>query len=412
MSEKYTLKTFLKRYRYHLIVLLLLLGGYSMYPIQNSVMYSPQEISANPTLLNHGTLTGKGYSTLLSIANCTITGARLKNIRLDDLKVENVTFKNCVFEKVESLGAVFTNVIFDHCTFISAQFDKGKLDKVLFHGGKMYSVGDPERVNDNGYFYGTFFDNVIFDDIELNNVNLWPVGESVFFRNISKVSNRGGVISTGDSIYARIDNSHIKDTDFVTAGDGSSIYATNSTLFRSGLRGGKFVYIENCDMRRTGLSSDEVLVVKNCVVGGAAKGSENSKFYIVNSKTPVAPDITSDDPTDRARVAFDGKDLTEVYILNPSGPFRAGIYRGRITAINTELVDFYIGEVPVDIDLKDVTIRGGEWKDLRMKGGGRWENVKIYPQITLENAVLGDIEAYNLTFPEGNPWVGNAKSNL
>jgi hypothetical protein len=160
-------------------------------------------------------------------------------------------------------------------------------------------------------------------------------------------------------------------------------------------------------MRASTFGADEVVVVKNCVINASTDGTKNTKLYFVNSKTP-----TTSDPTDRNYVALDGKDSTQAYILNPSGPFGVYLFRGKTTIINAELVNFSMSEVPVDIDLKDVVIRGGKWWDLRMKGGGRWENVKIYPQITLENAVLGDIEAYNLTFPEGNPWVGNAKSNL
>lgn len=61
------------------------------------------------------------------------------------------------------------------------------------------------------------------------------------------------------------------------------------------------------------------------------------------------------------------------------------------------------------LNLRNVTIKGGKFWQGRIKSG-QWENVKIYPEVNVENANIENIVGYNVTFPEGSPWRGKAKN--
>jgi hypothetical protein len=59
------------------------------------------------------------------------------------------------------------------------------------------------------------------------------------------------------------------------------------------------------------------------------------------------------------------------------------------------------------LNLRNVTIRGGEWIKSKVLGG-QWENVKIYPPVDITDAVIKNVRGYNVTFPEGSPWTGES----
>ena len=61
------------------------------------------------------------------------------------------------------------------------------------------------------------------------------------------------------------------------------------------------------------------------------------------------------------------------------------------------------GEVTRRLDLRNVQIKGGSWRYLRLLSG-QWENVVIEPPVIVDKSRLENVAAYNLQFPQGEPW--------
>jgi hypothetical protein len=385
----------------------LVLGGGCYAYGSAPVNFTPQEIQANPSLLNGKTMRGGTFAGL-TLKDVTLTGTKFTEIKLEQPVFQNVTFVNAQFDTMDMRDITFTNVRFDNCTFINAHMRGGTFTDVVFKDGKFAYRGDPDNWYNPTYITEIKFSNVVFDGLATNTSRMDAIKGSATFKNMNNMKDFGntGSIINGRDLTLRVDNCHLEGFTFAAMFGKSTAYVTNSTFKSSGFVGGtsKVMYFENCRLLDgTLITSPETVVVKNSTVCAVFKGQgtwylEGCKFVVHSMKSNVGS-------------TFLGGKKSRGFVLGSKRPaLWFGMMGGVLYIFDMRLEQLeFSSTLSIDplvaVNLRNVTIHGGDWQDFAMKGG-QCENVKIYPEVQVGNTNLGNVEMHNVTFPDGNPWRG------
>jgi uncharacterized protein YjbI with pentapeptide repeats len=389
----------MRQYRIAIIIAAIFLGvvvmmGYHALP---NAPKTVAEINANPQLLN-GLRFSKGSLKGLVLRNAHIRGMVFNDIQAPESIIENVTFENCVFTKTNFRWSYFENVAFINCT--------------------MLNDGDPEDINNTTIFEYSRMNNILFDNTKMRHVIIHGIdGNGGYFllRNMNDVVPRGGTgqIIIACDLHCRIDNSNFPTSGVIVEGDEkkNSIYVQNSRLNNLFLKSTN-IYIYNSILSSGSLMSDNDAVIKDSTITHTALAVVR-KGYFVNNAYPThgAPQ------EDLYAKGFMRYGLSEIaadigghaYVLGSAGePCHLGFFTGNVTIQNIMLKQplFWLGnkENPnTIINMKNVTLQGGVFTGLRVKGG-MWENVSIEPTVLINDASITNVKAYRLEFTKGEPW--------
>jgi len=355
--------------------------------MQTPILYAVSQVSNNPEIINGKTVSGE----------------------IIDLHIKNTILRRTDFKKASLYRPHFENVIFEDCNFIDTYIDDGTFENVKFIRGKFAREAADDNYEIQAKMDGSYFTNVEFDDVELVKFDMyfWMKGGVVSLKNISKITEsqtRGAGFSTGGGNspgLISIENCSLKGVPLlITHNKQSRIYVTNSRFVDSGISGEALAfYAENSSfLDRSKTPDSETMVITNCVLSGGMNATKNG--YAINN---TYPDRSGCNGPPEANYYFVNKERQKVKLHMNGGNFY--VY-------NMELVDSYSRQLndsrpPVtSMNLKDVTIRGGDWKKARVLNS-QWENVQLYPPVDVTNANVGTIRVHNVIYPEGNPWVGS-----
>jgi uncharacterized protein YjbI with pentapeptide repeats len=382
--------------------------------------YTAEEVSANPSI----------------ISSRTISGAEWR-----DLRLENVTLSKTTFNKVKVDQFHFENVIFENCSFINCEFHgeyptEGILENVVFNGGVMSNTSRQEVAYRRAGIYKVDWQDIkvnriVLDGVRMHGARLYGIfGGSVTLKNLANFENyeTGRYILSGRNIKLRIDNCQLDGKDDMIQlcsleGDEpdqipSTIYVTNSKFADGHGLGGsiiKALYVDNCeftDLARLG-RPQEIAVVKNSVLCALMNGGVYADVYFITNKfvTYYMSQFAIEVPT-----VLDCKNM---YFLNDEmgmtsaadskevrQPIAVSIAGSRVNIYDIDLQNSTFFSDIDYLNLRNVKILGGEWKNLNVKGG-HWENVEIHAPIEIRGTApqFGDeVIFYNVTFPQGSPF--------
>jgi uncharacterized protein YjbI with pentapeptide repeats len=331
-----------------------------------------------------------------------LNGLTLRNSELNDLNFENVTLKDVTFKEVNFRRPRFKNVVFENCNFEGSRFSSGVYEDVLFKGGSMQPTTSHGRIERQEFIYSQF-SNVVLDGVKIHGGKLSGTGDLVIVKNMPDINGFGShrpSFFSGTGNRVRIDNCIVKNTGFVH--DEGKVYITNSTFHNATMAGHPDVaYIDKCSANE-GLTGAKICVATNSDLMGGYLGG--GKAYFINNKY-------RDNVEKNLGFKTRGDKNTFIYIIGNGStiiPYYA--LGGNVTIIDSELKKPYFiqnGDI-LSLNLRNVTIRGGEWIESKVLGG-QWENVKIYPSVDITGAVIKNVRGYNVTFPEGPPWTGNSR---
>jgi uncharacterized protein YjbI with pentapeptide repeats len=367
-----------------LICMLIIITGVIYAAHKNGYIFVPRttaELNWKPELLN---------------------GLTLRNGELDDLNFENVTLKDVTFKEVIFRRPRFKNVIFENCNFEGSRFSSGVYDGVLFKGGSMQPTTSHGKIQPQELSYSQF-SNVVLDGVKIHGGKLSGTGDLVIFKNMPDINGFGShrpSFFSGTGNRVRIDNCIVKNTGFVH--DEGKVYVTNST-FRNATLGGQpdVAYIEKC-YANNGITGAKICVATNCDLMALYLGGGEAYFINNTYREKIE--------TSQGFKTF-GDEKTFIYIIgNGSTVIPYNALGGNVTITGSVLKNpYFTKERDIQsLNLRNVTIRGGEWIKSKVLGG-QWENVKIYPPVDITDAVIKNIRGYNVTFPEGPPWTGNSR---
>jgi uncharacterized protein YjbI with pentapeptide repeats len=343
----------------------------------------------------------------------TVTGDMEGKLCLDNISVNKTVFVNFIAK-----NSCFKNIIFNNCKFIKVDFKYSELENVTFNEGSMGYQGDYEnKENLTNFEFSTFRGQIIFNNVKFNMVYLHSVGNQdsvckVLFKDMREINNRDRFAAIqGCSIDLRVDNCALEGDFFGIFDENSSVYATNSTFIGSGFAGNQtnVIYIENCELLNGSIGGAPItLVIKDSTVSGALLSKYSKNAYLINNQYPETKNgLTSLIGSQGVEIFIDGQGVKKA---------KMNILSGQVTIRDLELVSPKIGKVfdyqVQSLNLKNVILRGPDFDGLHLKSG-MWENVEIYPPARIPDTVFENLRVYNVTFPEGKPWVeATAKSKV
>ncbi|MDR2444242.1 MAG: hypothetical protein LBE31_12090 [Deltaproteobacteria bacterium] len=348
-----------------------------------------EEIMRDPRILDGRTVTGD-MEEKLSLNNISINKATLVNFKAKRSYLKNVTFNDCTFLKVD--------------------FKYSELEDVTFNKGSMGYQGDYEdKDNLTNFEFSTFRGQIIFNNVKINMAYIQSVGSKdskckVLFKDMREINNRDRFSTIhGYGIDLRVDNCAREGDIFGILDENSTVYATNSTFIGSGFTGilTNVIYIENCELLNGATGGAPItLVIKDSTVSGALLGKYSEKAYLINNKYPKTENgLTSVVGHPGVETFIDGQGVKNA---------RMNILSGQVTIRDLELVNPKISKVfdyqVKTLNLKNVILRGPDFERLQLQSG-MWENVEIYPPARVPDTVFENLRVFNVTFPEGKPWV-------
>jgi uncharacterized protein YjbI with pentapeptide repeats len=360
-----------------------------IYYMTQYVHCSVEEINADNSIINGKTLSG-GY--------------------LEGLHLRNMTFKNTTFRGLELVDFVFENVIFENCLFSKVNAWDGTMINVTFKGGRMTYEGAPQYDINRTYFETTQMDKVLFEGVVMENARLNGISGSLTFISMRDFEDYGrGVVIIGNDLRFRADNCAVKDVDLFGLFGDSTGYVTNSVLENSGFGSSeaRVIYVENCSLVGSDIDNPRLLVVQDSKVCVSMFGAEQSKCYFVNCQFIPKPKTGW-------KSAVSGH---EVHIFGNNDTQYIKLTAGNIYLYDMELPTpllFHADKEQLDsLNLRNVTIRGGEFWSLKLRGGS-WQDVAIYPPIMISGSppAISGLHVYNVTFPQGNPFVAKDGSPI
>ncbi|MDR1242648.1 MAG: pentapeptide repeat-containing protein [Deltaproteobacteria bacterium] len=380
----------------HLVIAALVIGGmFMVYRALPSMPKSVDEINADPRILS-GLNFYKG-----SLEGIDVQDVRIKELVLDDIQVEHSSFRNVTFEK-----CVFTRVKFQDCRF----------ENVAFKDCLLRGRGYVKDRDSSTIFRHSVFKDVLFENSKMNNVVADLIsgeGGYVYFRNMREIKASGwnGNILSGTDLHCRVLDSDFAQVDFFIYGNNNaSFYARNSNFSKVSLLSGK-TRIEQCRLRDTEISAEDITLVSDSLLDHTSMYSYKSCYYVHNRYTDSSE--VKEELKEGNRVT--GYDHSPVYVAHQdAAPARLGFNAGRVSAADITLQDPTMVNQAVDrkpplrLNLRNVRIVGGFWH-LLLIDGGQWENVAIEPSVRVDETTLKNIQAYNLEFPEGDPWKKEGK---
>ncbi|MDR2387182.1 MAG: pentapeptide repeat-containing protein [Deltaproteobacteria bacterium] len=343
----------------------------------------------------------------------SVTGDMEEKLSLKDMTINKATLVD--FRAIRSR---ISNVVFNDCRFIKANFRLSEFENVTFNGGSMAYQGDSQQEENLTNFEDSIFKGqIIFNKVKFDLVYLYGVGSKesvcrVLFKDMRQINNKDRFATIqGYGINLRVDNCLREGDIFGSLDENSTVYATNSTFINSGFAGNrtKTIYIENCELLKGSSGGAAVtMVIKNSIVAGALFGQLSKKAYLINNKYPGnGPGLTSLGGGPGLEIFIDGQGVKEA---------RMNILSGQVTVKDLELIKPMIGKVfdyqVKTLNLKNVILRGPNFEELRLESG-TWEKVEIYPPARVPDTVFVNLRVHQVTFPKGKPWVeATSKSSV
>ena len=366
------------------------------------LLISPIEISANNSDKNH--IAVEKINADPSILN----DKHLKQVELNGLNLRDAIIKNLILEDVKTIDAKFTNITFENCTFIKADI-RAVFSNVAFKNCRFLSLDDSFHHTKITRFDESVFDNVLFEDTEFVHVDLGGIhgnGGYVLFKNVAKAIPRGEApfMDISDA-EVRIDNSIIHG---VIAGEENVNSITkNSKYIKGGIYCGHNFVMNSSTEDGNQFGSSKTLVIKDSIVDGNAIIHGNG-YLLHNTYIPGIIALWGG-ATIVGGFGIHVEENGHAYVIAKNDePTALRLFGGDITLKNFTLTNTIIGsslESTPDINalnLQNVIIRGGEWDGKIL--GGKWENVRIEPSVSIGKPEIRNIQAYRLEFPKASPW--------
>lgn len=181
----------------------------------------------------------------------------------------------------------------------------------------------------------------------------------------------------------------------------------------------KAIWIADSRFESVNIPTARMLVVKNSYLGNSISyaGGETKKphtIYLENCEYPLRTRYS-----DKFGTGFQiGDNEADIFIYGKA-PRQKNVYfgqrGGRMHVFDAEIVclDLMGGAYPSELYLKNVVIRGENWKsdnpsinlDRTLIVKGAWEDVEIYSKVYVKDADIRALTIHNLRFPDGSPWV-------
>ncbi|SHN71485.1 hypothetical protein [Desulfovibrio litoralis] len=249
--------------------LISLFGVYMIYTHATTISLkdiTPEQLSANPELLNGKTLKGS-----VSYRNGVL-------VYFKDLHIENITLKDVTFEDVILDAASFKNVIFDNCTFSGFHVEDSIFERVWFNGGIM----KPSVNNFKTRVEGCRLKDVFFDGTHFNGAKLAVGGGGgiIKFKNTKRDKTSHFGTRNSHLILENIQSDANSSWDNI--GEPLSLHIKNSKFTNGGIIGGGVdsLYIENSELSDV-VPAAKQGVITNCIINGLRMA--NGVFYLVNN---------------------------------------------------------------------------------------------------------------------------------
>jgi len=349
-----------------------------------------EEMNANPSILNN---------------------KRIEQVHLEGLHLKNAIISNLVMKDVNAMNGIFENITFENCTFIKVRFDDGNFNNVSFKKCKFIPIDESKKYDTMTTFNDASFNKVIFDSSDFKYVDFGVINGNngfILFKNITNAIPRGRTFFSVENAQVRVADSSI---DGLIAGDENVHAITKNSQFTK--YAGIYCdnnFIINTKMQESDVSAFKVLVIRDSVVD-AAVGINGGKAYLTNNTYLHGTITLLNGETETLGVGLHAKPDDSIYIVaKDREPCAFSIFGGTVTLKGFTLdehtrIGSLLKEKPpiTAINLKDVTIQGGNWKGLRLLGG-QWENVRIEPPVLVDRTSIKNLRYYRLDFPKGPPW--------
>ncbi len=355
----------------------------------------------------------------------TLNGLRFSHNNLQRLDIQNAHIKGLVFDNVQADNSRFINVTFENCKFTRVNFQSCRFENVAFKNCVIQGRGNPQDINNSTIFRYSVFKDVLFESTKLDNVmadDISGEGGYVYFRNMREVYPRGGTpdddgqyaVLYGSDMHFRIVDSDLTKADlFIGLHSNSSFYAQNSKFSDLEMRSA-YIYIENCTLRNTSMFSMNTMVITRSVLDDTDATTRKACYYAYNRYFGEG----YSGPFNRKRCnIINGYDNAPVHVAHDDpAPAPLGIFCGHATVSNIHLQEPSMMNKAGNskwgreliLNLRNVRISGGDWGYLEINGGN-WENVTIEPTIRVDKTWLKNIKAFNLEYPQGEPWKHESK---
>ena len=345
-----------------------------------------------------------GAEIRLSGTDKQLSGHTFVGVRLYDLHLADTVIRDMVFEDVVAGGARFRNIIFENCRFLRVDLSHSVFENVVFRNCALESGKNADGTLVLTTFEGSSMKDVLFEQSRLYRVRLAELrgaGGKVSFKKMTDIvpeENYGLLLSGQERICvedSQISGGKIKI--HMAEKNKSFLIARNSIFSRFSVYCDA-IFMQNCTVADSRLGAAE-LVVRDSSLSGAEVLS-TVKGYLVHNLYSTGKGGAGNS----AHALGKGK----IYVLHRDpAPAHLSLGGGNLEARDITLASPVLGskagEVTRRLDLRNVEIKGGSWRYLRLLSG-QWENVVIEPPVIVDKSRLENVAAYNLQFPQGEPW--------
>ncbi len=328
-------------------------------------------------------------------------------VELCDLRLENTIIRNMILEDVIASGAHFHNIVFDNCRFLRVDLRHSFFENVVFRNCILESGKAADGTSRLTSFEGSSMKDVLFEQSRLYKVRLAELqgaGGSVSFKKMTDIVPEEGceLLLSGRELRIGVEDSLISGGKIkVQMGEKNKSFLMARNSIFSGFSGYcDAIFMQDCTIADSHLGAAEMVVRDSSLSGTEVLCTD--KGYLAYNHYPA----DSRGSSNAVRALGKGK----LYILHRDPtPAYLSLGGGNLEARNITLASPMLGsktgEVTRRLDLRNVILKGGSWCSLRLLRG-QWENVVIEPPVIVHESRLENVAAYNLQFPQGEPWSG------
>ncbi|MDR2367619.1 MAG: pentapeptide repeat-containing protein [Deltaproteobacteria bacterium] len=339
-------------------------------------------------------------------ANPSALSGRTINCNIESgLVLENAVIKRATFANSKIWNSTIRNVTFENCTFSQTHFMTTTFENVIFKGGSV-----SHRSSKNSYDEPSFED-VIFLDVVIDGVSLSEAyfqvrsrGTKLTLRNLTNIRNKYVTFYIGNSSLVMDNCKASGELMAVLSGERTTVYVNNCEFRKySGIGGNcRSIYINNSKFFNfSHIAGGDNTVIQNSLLTGQIGHANIQQLYLVNNEHPQS------DPKEPwlgrtvlrthvdGKVFLDGRNYQNAYLT---------VVSGSVLIRDLNCVNLILGSPgkeldPQTFDLCNVDIKGLQFLDLNLKSA-RWENVRLEPPVTLDNARIASLQTYNSTIAQ------------
>ena len=346
-----------------------------------------------------------GAEVRLSGAGKQLSGHTFVGVRLCDLRLADTVIRDMVFEDVVAGGAHFRNIIFENCRFSRVDLSHSTFENVVFRNCALESGKNADDTLVLTTFEGSSMKDVLFEQSRLYRVRLAELqgaGGKVSFKKMTDIvpEENYGLLLSGQELRICVEDSQIRGGKIKIHMDEknkSFLIARNSIFSRFSVYCDA-IFMQNCTIADSRLGAAE-LIVRDSSLSGAEVLSTVKGYLVYNLYSSGKGGAGNS-----AHALGKGK----IYVLHRDpAPAHLSLGGGNLEArdivLASPILGSKAGEVTRRLDLRNVQIKGGSWRYLRLLSG-QWENVVIEPPVIVDKSRLENVAAYNLQFPQGEPW--------